>query len=217
LPAKESGMTPLITVILAIATTLSVFAIAIAKGDLLKNSPDWLVPILIAASAALYVLAGILALIHWKKERRSESVAITPPFSQVIKQEANPRIENTVVVHRDIPAPLKSSPAEQYDYDKLQAALTLLKDPALIALRYIRSVGTLTFGGMYSPTLPSGLTPDTALWVYRHCASEGLLNCTPNLGRTQETFSVPPKMDKIFDEVLFQEKGLSGLTDVRHN
>jgi hypothetical protein len=29
------------------------------------------------------------------------------------------------------------------------------------------------------------------------------LSCTPNLGRTQEVFTVPPTMDKVFDEALF--------------
>ena len=93
------------------------------------------------------------------------------------------------------------------NYDKLNKALAMFKETGQIALRYIRSVGTLKFGGMYSPTLPSGLTPEKALWVYRHCATEGLLTCTPNLGKTEETFSVPQQLDKIYDEVLFPAEG----------
>jgi hypothetical protein len=97
----------------------------------------------------------------------------------------------------------KRSAAEQHNYDKLKKALETLREDGLVALRYITNVRSITFGGPYSPTLPSGLTHDKALWVYRHCASEGLLNCTPNLGKTQVVFTVPDKMDKIFDEVLF--------------
>lgn len=103
----------------------------------------------------------------------------------------------------------KHTPAEQHDYDKLKKALEMFKETGLIALRHIRGIGTLKFGGMYSPTLPSGLTPDKALWVYHHCATEGLLTCTPNLGRTEETFSVPQKLDKILDEVLFPDENVN--------
>jgi hypothetical protein len=105
--------------------------------------------------------------------------------------------------------------AEQHDYDKLKKVLETLKEPAITALRHIRSVGTMTFGGPYSPTLPSGLTLEKALWVYRHCATEGLLTYSSSLGMTQEVFSVLPKMDKIFDEVLFEEPGFGGFADIR--
>jgi hypothetical protein len=210
-------MTPLITVTLAIATTLSVFAIAIAKGDVLKNAPDWLVPLLIGASAALYVLAGILALIHWKKERRSESDAILPSFSQVITQEASPRIENTVIVHRDTPTPPKRTPAERHAFESVKAALDLTKDTGLAALRHLKNHGTLVFG-TYDPELPPGLKRDQALWVYNHCLSVGIVTRKANLGHSEFVYSLSPNpaILKALDDLLFPENGFSGFTDVRH-
>jgi hypothetical protein len=123
--------------------------------------------------------------------------SVVATLEETIRQQ-----NETIRTLRDKP---KRSAAEQHDYDSLAKALEMFKEPGVIALRHIRSVGTIAFGGAYSPTLPSGLTPEKALWVYRHCATEGLLNCTPNLEKTQEVFAVPAKMDKIFDDVLFPE------------
>jgi hypothetical protein len=65
-------MTTLITVILAMATTLFAFAIAIAKGELLKSSPSWLWPTLLVISGILYVTAFVLGVIHWRREKKDK-------------------------------------------------------------------------------------------------------------------------------------------------
>jgi len=88
-------MTPLISVLLATATTLFGLAIAIAKGDLLKSAPGWLVPLLFTISAALYILAAILALMNWRRERKKDGTPPPPPappveVHQENKQEFNP-------------------------------------------------------------------------------------------------------------------------------
>lgn len=156
---------------------------------------------LYAFAAAIYILVHLCR--TPKKldlERDAREIAFLDDIlgrDQMIKER-----EETIRTLREKP---KRSAAEQHDYDKLKKALGMFKETGLIALRYIRSVGSITFGGAYSPTLPSGLTPEKALWVYRHCASEGLLNCTANFGKTQEIFAVLPKMDKIFNDVLFPE------------
>jgi hypothetical protein len=101
----------------------------------------------------------------------------------------------------------KRSPAEQHDYETAKKALELLKDKGVTALRYIRSQGTLTFRSVgYTATpLPPGLSTQEALWVYRHCASEGILNCKRNLGNVEETFAVAPHMEKVLNELLFAD------------
>jgi hypothetical protein len=102
----------------------------------------------------------------------------------------------------------KRSAGEQHDYDKLKRALQILKGDGLIALRHIRSHRSLTLGsyGASFPVLPPGLTLERALWVYRHCASEGLLIGTSNSAGTQQTFAIDPKTDKLFDELLFTDE-----------
>ena len=93
------------------------------------------------------LLIGFLLFIAafvWPK-KKTETANTPPPFSQIITQEANPRIENTVIVHRDIPPPLKRTSAEQHDYDKTKKALELLKEKGVIALRYIRAQECMTF------------------------------------------------------------------------
>jgi hypothetical protein len=121
-------MTALVAVLLAMATTLFGFAITIARGDLLKSAPAWLVPLLITASGILYILAVILAIIHWKREKReNEKPPPLPPQPAIgnITQnvEANPKqeqhfhigdeflrqIRKTVEIPEP-PPPLKSTP-----------------------------------------------------------------------------------------------------------
>jgi hypothetical protein len=99
----------------------------------------------------------------------------------------------------------KRSTAEQHGFDKTKKALTLLKEPGVIALRFLRSQGSLTFSfaGYVSAALPAGLSHQNALWVYRHCASEGILNSKKNLGNTEETFAILPNMEKVLNELLF--------------
>ncbi len=154
---------------------------------LIKNSL-----VFYAFALVLYVLAYLLFIpkrLDTEREAREQVLATTVAAREQTIQERDDAI-------RTIREKPKRSAAEQHDYDKLKKALGMFKETGLIALRFIRSVGSLTFGSAHSPTLPPGLTPDKALWVYRHCASEGLLNCTPNLGKTQELFTVLPKMDR---------------------
>jgi len=102
----------------------------------------------------------------------------------------------------------KRTPAEQHDYDTAKKALLLLKEKGLIALRHIRKHGSLTFG-TYNPVLPPGLNANDTLWVYNHCASEGLLTCNEKLGSGEKTFAVSPRMTKILDEVLYENDSSS--------
>jgi hypothetical protein len=161
------------------------------------------------------ILYGVLAFVCatfasyrvWRKDRLAATAELDArkmSLNTIIAEQRH-EIANRDEKIRLLTEKAKRTPAEQHDYDKLKKALEMFKQTGHVALRYIRSVGTVTFGQPYPPTLPSDLTPDKALWVYRHCATEGLLNSSPNTGRTQETFSVPPKLEKIYDEVLFPE------------
>jgi hypothetical protein len=83
----------------------------------------------------------------------------------------------------------------------------MFKGEGLIALRHIRAQRTLAFGApgsSYIPALPSGLSMDRALWIYRHCASEGILNGANK--NNVEILTVPERMDEILDEALFVEE-----------
>lgn len=107
----------------------------------------------------------------------------------------------------------KRPPAEQRDCEKVKQALVVLKRTGLIALRHIRDHRSLTIGAPGSPYapafLPAGLSQQEALFVYRHCANEGILKRDTNLGNTLETFTVPDHMSKILDEVLFATESTS--------
>ena len=111
----------------------------------------------------------------------------------------------------------KRTPAEQHDYDTAKECLRILGQTGIDALRFLRKRGTLSFNssGGCTAELPAELKLQNALWAYRHCASEGVVVCNSNLGATASTYSISPKMETILEELLFQDKGLSGLADVR--
>jgi hypothetical protein len=121
--------------------------------------------------------------------------------------------EETIKQKDDVIRALSEKPprsaAEQHDYDAAKKALQPLKEKGVIAVRHIRSHGSLTFG-IYNPVLPPGLNLDDTLWVYRHCASEGVLTCKSNTLNTEQTFAVVPKMEKVLDELLFEEQASRG-------
>lgn len=157
------------------------------------------------------VLYGVLAVLCatiasyrvWRKDRL-EAGAQLDALKTTIADQRRELADRDEKIKALMERP-KRSAAEQHDYDKLKKALGMFKETGQVALQYIRSVGNIAFDSTWSPTLPSGLTVDKALWVYQHCATEGLLNCTSNLGNTTRTFSIPPKLEKIYDEVLFPE------------
>jgi hypothetical protein len=82
-------MTPVISVLLAAATTMFGLAILIAKGDLLKSAPGWLVPLVFTLSAYFFLLAAILAIVNWKRERKRNALPppSPPPPSVQVNQE----------------------------------------------------------------------------------------------------------------------------------
>jgi hypothetical protein len=98
----------------------------------------------------------------------------------------------------------KRTPAEQHDYETAKRALEVVREKGITALRHIRRHGSLTFAyGSSSSPLPPGLTFNDTLWVYNHCASEGLLTCNEKYGSGEKTFTVSPKMSKVLDELLY--------------
>lgn len=156
---------------------------------------------------AIGFLLFVAALLWPKKKTEPEPPPPPLSFAPIIKQEANPHIQQTVIVHKDPPATFQRSAAEEYDFNKAKNALLLLKEPGVIALRYLRSQGSITFSfaGYTSASLPAGLTPQTALSIYRACASEGILSSKKNRGNTEETFTILPSMEKVLNELLFTE------------
>jgi hypothetical protein len=100
----------------------------------------------------------------------------------------------------------KYTPAEQHDYDTAKKALQLVGQKGLVAMRHIRRQGALTFAfGSSGGPLPPGLSLNETLWAYGHCASEGLLTCNTKYGSGEKTFAIAPKMEKILDELLYDE------------
>jgi hypothetical protein len=71
-------MAPLISTLLAIATSLLLLAITTAKGEIFKSAPGWLVPVLFVIAGILYIVAIVLGVIHFQRERGSKP----PPQSQ---------------------------------------------------------------------------------------------------------------------------------------
>ncbi len=96
-------MAPLITVILAIATTCFAFGMAIHRGDLFKGAPAWVELSLFITSAFLYILAAILAIIHWRKDsKKIAEPSATAERNRTITQEASPHMEQHVHVGDEV-------------------------------------------------------------------------------------------------------------------
>jgi hypothetical protein len=43
------------------------------------------------------------------------------------------------------------------------------------------------------------------MWVYNHCAAEAVIFCAEKPGSGTKTFSIPPHMAPILDELLFED------------
>ena len=102
----------------------------------------------------------------------------------------------------------KRSASEQHDYENVKRALDVVKEKGKTALLFLRAQGSLTFcapGSGYYPTPPQGLTVNDLLWVYRHCASEGIISVERNIGATKETFTVAPHMSNALNDALFED------------
>lgn len=99
------------------------------------------------------------------------------------------------------------SVAEQHDYEIAKKALRTLGSKGLIALRHIRRCGSLTFNN-YDPVLPPGLNRNETLWVFNHCASEGVLTCH---GTYEKTYAIAPIMEKVLDKLLYEENATDGV------
>ena len=111
--------------------------------------------------------------------------------------------ERETALHLLTTKPPRTS-AEQHDYDTAKAALALLKQKGVIALRHLRKHGTLTFG-FNPPVLPPGLTLNDTFWVYNHCASEGVVTCSEKSGSGEKTYTISAKMVKALDELLYDD------------
>ncbi len=87
-------MTPLITVLLTTATALVGLAIAVAKGDLYRSAPPWLVPGTFTLAGILYGSAAILAIFHLRRERKKDAAVSSPLAKETrttVSQNFNPQ------------------------------------------------------------------------------------------------------------------------------
>jgi hypothetical protein len=84
-------MVAIITVVVALATSLLTLAIAIASGQIFSGH-GWLVPYLVVASIVFYVLALVLAIAHWmRKTKEKDKATVSDQQTQTVRQEANPQ------------------------------------------------------------------------------------------------------------------------------
>jgi hypothetical protein len=202
-------MTPLITVILAGATSLLTLAIAIASERVFSGQ-GWLVPYLLGASVLLYLLAAILAFIHWQKERHKEKAAVPSaplPFNQVIKQEANPQIHNTVVFSPDKPQALQRTKAQQHDYETARMTLSKLGPKPIAVLRFVRTHGEQTFGTYNPVQLPDNVGGGEMRNILDGLARCGLISRRdiqePRNPRSIYDIALP--MKTILEELLYED------------
>lgn len=192
-------MTPLVSVISAVATSLLTLALWMASGRVF-SSYGWMVPYLFAVSILLYVLAAILAVIHWKREHKKDAAASPPPATQPINISLS-NIGNPVVAFAEKP---QRTSAQQHHYETAQKALQKLGPNAVIALRHLKTHRTLIFG-MYDPLLPAGMNHEQAMSIYQSCVAEGLVTQRDVLkpGTAERTFEIAPTMNEVLDELLY--------------
>jgi hypothetical protein len=67
------------------------------------------------------------------------------------------------------------------------------------------------------PLLPAGMNHDQAMSIYQLCAAEGLVTQRDAMktAYAERTFAIAPTMETILDELLYEDNGFSGLTDIR--
>jgi len=96
----------------------------------------------------------------------------------------------------------KRTKAEQYHYENAVKALHELGSGAAVALRHLKTHGTLTFGTYY-PLLPSGMSGDQAFGIYNTCVARGLVTQLEKPGSGERTFAIAPTMNDVLDELLY--------------
>jgi hypothetical protein len=97
----------------------------------------------------------------------------------------------------------KRSTAEQYHYNVAKDALLRLGPNAGVALRHLRTHGTLTFGTYY-PVLPLGVRGDELIMTYIALVTAGLVSQHDGKpGSGERTFAIAPTMISVLDDLLF--------------
>ena len=158
--------------------------------------------------SAAFTIVGIYALVAQWSTRwliSAEIVLGTALFYiaawQAWKEERGKRM----AVEGQIAKP-KRTAAQQHDFDTVSSALKLTGDKGRTALRFLRRRGNITYDfPVQNSTIPPGMNIDDTMWVYNHCASEGVVKCYEKPGSGVKTFSIPPNMAPILDELLFEE------------
>ena len=185
------------------ATILTALTLAIAKEGARLGRYEWAVPYL----AVLLIVCFLLGTWSLWREKQHVPLRPDPPFSQVIKQEANPQINQTVIVHRDAPIAPQRSPAEQFHHDKAKAFLEKRGVKFVEALRHLHTHGDLTYssvGVTMHTTWPKGMNRDEAIPIYDACAAEGLVTIqeVPGMHPARKVF-IAPAMTNVLSELIY--------------
>lgn len=125
-------------------------------------------------------------------------------LSQDIASQSNALKERDEKI-RAISEKPQRTPAEQHDYETVLKALTVVRKKGIDALRHLRRQGQITFDHSSCTAPLAGYTNADLLYVYRHCAVEGVLHKNTTFGNSEETFTIPANMEKPLAEALFTE------------
>lgn len=189
-------MAALITVILAMATSFFALAVAVMRGDFWKDSPHWLPYALFVTSGALYVLAAILGVVHYRRERAAIKGTIPPPPAspQVISQhqEFNPQFNPTFSPQQNLYLG-SMSPARQAQ--QIQDEKSMLK--------YMQTKHPLQLYQIDKVAGEMGITMPEAKTIMERMAMKGILNkhrineMMSGVGyMLDEVYRLPDKTDK---------------------
>ena len=176
---------------------------------LIKNSL-----ILYAFALAVYALAYLrLTAKRLDADRDSRETTLAGDASeqdQTIKER-----DEAIRVLQEKP---KRSAADQYHYDKAKTFLENKGPKFVTALRHLSNCKTLTYSSLgitMNTQWPSGMDRNEAIPVYDACLVGGLISMSEYLGpHPTKTYSIAPKMEKALDELLYEERGLAGLTGI---
>jgi hypothetical protein len=190
------------------------------------------------SGVAGFVLAAIAFFVPVWEERLTHSLLIVPlvafavvmivrlflsPFlvyrnrdieARINEEQLSKQISDRDQTIRTLTEKPRRTAAEQHHYDIAKKALQKLSPDTVSALRHLKTQGKLTFG-TFPPSLPSGISVSRLVDIYLECSREGLVATHDDSQKGERTFTIAPTMNSVLDELLYEEKGLSGLTSIR--
>jgi hypothetical protein len=195
-------------IVLAVGGVLGLLAFLIPSWERTMTKAILLLPLSAFASVGIFRIFLSPLLVYRSREVAAHTTEESLRKVIAVHEQTIGKQNEAIRAHAE---KRKRTPAEQHHYEKAKQCLERFGSKAVLALRHLKTCGSITVsspgmsGSTSYPTAPEGITLAEMNWVLGACSGYGVVVIQESRGGNERTYEIAKPMDSALNDLLYTE------------